>query len=214
MPYYLPLFAAAILCFVLGRGTIAEYIGIAVLAAAVFTLYFFRDPPRRIPQEPGAVVSAADGTVVAIETLGDSNHYGGECTRVSVFLSVFNVHVNRAPTDASVQDVIYKQGAYKNAMRADSSDLNESNAIWFETDAGPITVRQISGAIARRIICLPQQGQTVTKGQKIGMIKFGSRTELYLPTAADIRVTVGQKVRGGSTIIAMLHRDAQSAATE
>lgn len=176
--------------------------GIACLVLGIFTIYFFRDPKRNIPGDRLVTVSPADGTIVGIENLPSTPHFDGPCTRVSIFLSVFNVHINRSPFDGTVESITYKRGEFMNAMRADTTDVNESNTIRMKTDRGPMTVRQISGLIARRIVCKVEVGENLAKGEKFGMIKFGSRTELYLPTNAEICVTLKDKVQGGATIIA------------
>ncbi len=201
-PYYIPAIGLGLVVLVAAFGTPFWYLAFPLLAAGVFTLFFFRDPPRRISEEPSDIVSPADGTVVAIEELSNTEFYDGPCKRVSIFLSVFNVHVNRAPTAGMVTKVRYKPGGYRNAMRADSSELNESNAIRMDTALGAMTIRQISGAVARRIVCLAAEGDTLTKGERIGMIKFGSRTELYLPLDAEVAVSLKDKVHGGSTVLA------------
>lgn len=170
----------------------------------LFTSYFFRDPLRAIPADPSAVVSPADGKVVAIEDLAQSPHYDGPCKRISIFLSVTNVHVNRAPFEGTIRQIKYKPGEFLNAMRADTTDRNEANAVWMDTPKGPMTVRQISGLIARRIVCIAKPGDKIEKGQKFGMIKFGSRTELYLPVSAEITTKVGDKVAGGESILARM----------
>ena len=201
-PYYLTLLGVGACVAVLLYGTAYWYLALPLPLAGLFTLYFFRDPPRRIAQPDEAVVSPADGTVVAVEELGETPFYDGPCTRISIFLSVFNVHVNRAPQSGAIVKIRYKEGIYKNAMKAESSRVNESNAVWMETDSGPMTVRQISGAIARRIVCVPKEGDTLAKGEKFGMIKFGSRTELYLPPGTEITVQKGDRVRSGSSVVA------------
>lgn len=165
-------------------------------------LLFFRDFPREITALPNELVSPADGTVVAIEDLAETPHYEGPCRRVSIFMSVFNAHVNRAPYEAVVREIRYAPGQYANAMRPDSSQINESNAIWLTTPKGPITVRQISGAVARRIVCPIRAGMSLAKGEKFGMIRFGSRVELYLPPGTEVCVTLKQKVFAGTTIMA------------
>ncbi len=175
--------------------------GIALVAGA-FTAYFFRDPSRQIPGDAKTVVSPADGTIVAIEDLQSTPHYDGPCKRVSIFLSVFNVHINRSPFEGTVEAITYKPGEFKNAMRADTTDVNESNTVRMNTVHGPMTVRQISGLIARRIVCKVEVGESLAKGEKFGMIKFGSRTELYLPTNAEICVTLKEKVQGGASVLA------------
>lgn len=203
-PYYLPPLLLGLASLPFTSGTSLVYLSAVVLAIGAFVLFFFRDPPRRLPTDPKAIISPADGTVVAIEELAESPHYPGPCTCVSIFLSVFSVHVNRAPYDCEVRDLRYAKGRYMNAMKAESSKVNESNAVWLDTPAGPMTVRQISGAIARRIVCIPQIGEKLAKGQKIGMIKFGSRTELYLPPGVKIETTLKSGVRAGATIIARI----------
>lgn len=175
---------------------------IPVWLLALFTLNFFRDPPRTITQDPDEIVSPADGLVDGIENLDDSPYYDGPCTRISIFLNVFNVHINRAPDDSTIQSITHKDGEYRNAMDPYSAQVNESNWLHLDTPHGPMTVRQISGAIARRIVCPAQKGEKLKKGEKFGMIKFGSRTELYLPTNAEIKVQLKDKVKGGATIIA------------
>ena len=202
--YYLPLLGAgSLLC---GVAVIAgqPVLGAIALAPGLLALNFFRDPPRRIPADREAIVSPADGKVVSVERLEETPHFDGPCRRVAIFLNVFNVHVNRTPAHSGVRRIEYKEGEFKNAMNPESSKVNESNAVWLDTEHGPMTVRQISGAIARRIVCVPGVGETLEKGQKFGMIKFGSRTELYLPLEAEVVVTPGMKVRGGSSVLAKM----------
>lgn len=205
-PYYMPLLAAGVLLAVALPGIWKLYLAVPLLGAGIFVLCFFRDPERAASDDPDAIVSPADGTVVGIEALDDSPYYDGPCTRVSIFLSVFNVHVNRAPADGTIVRVEPREGRYANAMRADSSQINESNAIYMDTPHGPMTVRQISGAVARRIVCACAPGDAVAKGARLGMIKFGSRTELYLPPGAEVAVGLKEKVRGSSTVMARLPR--------
>lgn len=201
-PYYVPLFVIGVVLFgALFQGGL-WYLSMPFFAVGLFVLYFFRDPRRVVKASPGEIVSPADGKVVGIEELKSTPYYEGPCQRISIFLSIFNVHVNRAPASGQVGKVQYKPGGFRNAMRADASELNESNAIWVETPFGPMTVRQISGAVARRIVCVLDAGQELVQGQKIGMIKFGSRTELYLPPETEVCVRLNQKVHGGTTIVA------------
>lgn len=207
LPYYGTLGAIGLVLILVLLPFGLWWIGALVLGLAAFTLNFFRDPVRVVPADPGAIVSPADGTVVAIEDLDETEHYRGPCRRISIFLSVFNVHVNRSPYDGQTTQVLYKEGRYMNAMSAESSKVNESNAIWMDSAEGPITVRQISGAIARRIVSLPKAGERVVRGQKIGMIKFGSRTELYLPAGTKVCVELKDKVRGAATIVARFERE-------
>ena len=176
--------------------------GLALLLLGVAILLFFRDFPREITAGPNEVVSAADGTVVAIEDMEETEHYDGPARRLSVFMSVFSAHVNRAPYDGVVRAVRYAPGKYVNAMKAESSKVNESNAVWMDTERGLITFRQISGAVARRIVCPATPGMRLAKGEKYGMIRFGSRMELYLPPDTEICVSLGDKVYAGTTVVA------------
>ena len=175
----------------------------AAVAAGVLTIgvaSFFRDPRRQVSADPRQIVSAADGKVVSV--IPDPEGFPRGTRRVSIFLSVFNVHVNRSPVAGRVTDISYTPGSFLPAFRAKASELNEQNLITLETEHGPLAVKQIAGLIARRIRCWKKPGDTVGKGEKIGFITFGSRVEMFVPTTADLRVAVGDKVRGGTTIVA------------
>ncbi|MCK5861802.1 MAG: phosphatidylserine decarboxylase family protein [Candidatus Hydrogenedentes bacterium] len=178
------------------------WLGIPVLLFACGTLLFFRDFPRTVTGISGEVIAPADGTVVAIEEIEETPHYDGRCLRISIFMSVFNVHVNRAPCDCTVRDIRYAPGAYKNAIKEEASRVNESNAVWLDTQWGKVTVRQISGAIARHIVCPVKLGTALKQGEKFGMIKFGSRVEVYLPTDTEALVELKQKTCAGITRLA------------
>ena len=199
-----PLLAAAVLLVWLG----CPWCWLAIVPAVLLALllYFFRDPPRRVPDEPDAIVAPADGTVVEVTQLPHYDFLDGPAVRIGIFLSVFNVHINRAPCAGRVVETHYQPGAFLNAMNPASAERNEFMWIGFEEPAAPhrrFAVRQISGLIARRIVCTLQPGMAVTRGEKFGMIKLGSRTELMLP-AGDVEVVVrpGDKVRAGSWIVA------------
>ncbi len=185
-------------------------LALLVVPVLIWLFAFFRDPERPIPAEQHAVVSPADGVVSDITPLDHVEALGGAGIRIGVFLSVFNVHVNRSPCDGRVASVVYKPGKFINAMKhGAASDQNESNTVVLLEPNGerPIAVvKQIVGLIARRIVCTVSPGDRVTRGQRIGMIKFGSRTELYLPEwlKPRIQVKVGQSVRGGADIVAIL----------
>jgi len=202
--HFLPALLMACACaYFAHRGVSALWVGAALLGFyGLFSLFFFRDPPRTVTAEANEVVSPADGTVVGIEDLDDSPYYDGPCRRVSIFLSVMSVHINRAPFEGSVEAVVYRPGRFKNAMKPESSHCNESNAVWMATAQGPMTVRQISGAVARRIVCPVSEGVVLAKGEKFGMIKLGSRTELYLPRSAQVCVKMKQKVYAGTSKVA------------
>lgn len=168
-------------------------------------IWFFRDPPRQVPADPAAVVSPADGTIMELAVVPAEGFPEGKAFRVGIFLSVFNVHINRAPLAARVTRMRYFPGRYLNALKAASARENEQLWIDLEEEGTgmPVRVTQISGALARRIVCELKAGQAVQKGEKFGMIKLGSRTELYVPTAVafETAVKVGDKVRGGETIL-------------
>ena len=169
-------------------------------------VYFFRDPSRRVPQEPGLLVSPADGKVVEVTRLEHDQFLGGPAVRIGIFLSIFNVHLNRSPAAARVIALRYSPGEFLNALRPESAGKNENTWIGLEEETPPhrrLVVRQISGAIARRIVCALRPGEVVARGQKFGMIKLGSRTEVYFPAASKVRlrVRVGDKVFAGRTIL-------------
>ena len=185
-------------------------LALIILPILIWLFAFFRDPERPIPVDQHSMVSPADGKVSDITQLDHDDLVGGPCVRIGIFLSVFNVHVNRSPCDGKVINVIYKKGRFINAMSHNrASEENESNTIVLaEPESGkPIAVvKQIVGLIARRIVFAGRVGDYLTRGQRIGMIKFGSRTELYIPTwlKPQIKVEVGQTVRGAADIIALL----------
>ena len=207
-----------------GLGFVFAPLALVVLPAIIFLFAFFRDPERAVPSEQHAVVSPADGTVSDITELEFDPLIRGPAVRVGIFLSVFNVHVNRSPCDGRVLSIEYKKGKFINAMRHDeASDENESNTIVLAEPNGdrPIAViKQIVGLIARRIVCTTTVGEQISRGQRIGMIKFGSRTEVTLAKFLDPKVTVkvGQSVRGAADVIALLnnpiHTTAQAPANE
>ena len=160
---------------------------------------FFRDPRRDVPSDSRLILSPADGKVVRVSSEGA----GGARHCVSIFLSVFNVHVNRAPVAGRVAEIRYTPGSFLPAFREKASDLNEQNLITLKTERGLVDVKQIAGLIARRIRCWKNPGDAVAQGEKIGFITFGSRVDLFLPPEADLRVAVGDRVRGGTTVIAV-----------
>lgn len=185
-------------------------LSLIVLPVLIWLFAFFRDPERAVPEEQHTMVSPADGVVSDITEIDHDPLLDAPAIRVGIFLSVFNVHINRAPCDGCVVDVIYKKGKFINAMRhGEASSDNESNTLVLaehEGDRRVAVVKQIVGLIARRIICTSKVGDHVKRGDRIGMIKFGSRTELYIPKWLDpkIEVAVGQKVRGAADVIARL----------
>lgn len=203
--YAAPLVAAAIL---LGWLTYPAWALIPILLAAFF-LWFFRDPERAIPADPGAVVSPGDGKVTDISpvTVGAQQQ-----TRISIFLNVFNVHVNRSPIKGVIKDVRYQRGKYLNAMNQASAEENEQNIVTVqgEGDANGQTVvfKQIAGLLARRIVFHPKVGDRLERGQRVGLIKFGSRVDVLLDSSTTVNVKVGDHVKGGSTVLAYLPQPA------
>jgi phosphatidylserine decarboxylase len=189
---------------VFGFGFAWTWLWILAILGLTIVLGFFRDPPRRVPRIPGAVVSPADGRIVSITPNQDphAGPLGGPC--IAIFLSVFDVHVNRAPFDGAVHRIHYVPGMHLDARDPQAARRNESNWIYITCGRLELTVRQIAGLIARRIVCRVREGQPLRRGQRLGIIMFGSRTELYLPPEARVQVEVGQMVKGGLSILAFL----------
>jgi phosphatidylserine decarboxylase len=203
--YAFPLIAAAIL---LGWLASPVWAVLPILLAAFF-LWFFRDPERAIPQEAGAVVSPGDGKVTDVSPVVVR---GEKQTRISIFLSVFNVHVNRSPIAGVVRDVRYQRGKYLNAMNQASAELNEQNIVTVEGDGQTVVFKQIAGLLARRIVFNPKVGDTLQRGQRVGLIKFGSRVDVLFDASARVNVKIGDTVQGGSSVLAYLQPQGELAA--
>jgi len=169
------------------------------LLLAAFFLWFFRDPERTIPAVQGAIVSPADGKVTDVSVVEKN---GRPQTRISIFLNVFNVHVNRSPISGVITDVKYKTGEFRNAMGAISAELNEQNVVTVQGDAGTVVFKQIAGLLARRIVFTKKIGDRVAMGERVGLIKFGSRVDVIF-TDAEMKVRVGENVKGGSSVLAV-----------
>jgi phosphatidylserine decarboxylase len=172
-------------------------------AAGAFLTYFFRDPDRQIPQEPDIVVSPADGRVMIAGPSDGRWAPPGEWQQITIFLSPMDVHINRTPVDGRVTRIDYRSGAFLPAYHEGSND-NELNEIWIDHKGQTIVYRQVVGILARRIVCRVREGEVLERGQRIGLMKFGSRMDVFLPPAAELRVRVGERVVGGETILAML----------
>ena len=168
---------------------------------AIFVVQFFRDPPREVPQQANAVLAPADGRIVKVEKAHDP-YTGRDALLISVFMNVFNVHSNRSPVDGTVERVEYSRGSFVNADLDKASTENERNAIVIHLDGERITVVQVAGLIARRILCYVKAGDRLARGQRYGFIRFGSRVDVYLPLTARPRVAVGDRVAATSTILA------------
>jgi len=186
------------------------YLGwtVAAVVAAVLTLFiawFFRDPDRQSPEGDDLLVSPADGRVIRVDTGVYDEYLPGECRKVSIFMNVFNVHVNRIPLDGVVEKVVYTPGRFINASFDKASENNERNALTLRTSSGMrFVVVQIAGLIARRIVNCAQTGSRVHRGERYGMIQFGSRLDLYLPVTCRIRVREGDRTRAGITVIGQM----------
>ncbi len=175
-------------------------------AILIWVLCFFRDPERSCPSDTNLLLAPADGQITDIEKVENNDFIGGAALRVGIFLSIFNTHINRAPCNVKVEQITYKKGKYKNALNPESARVNESNELNLVRTDGPqdrLIVRQISGAIARRIVCDTTEGSELAGGEKFGMLKFGSRTELYVPLSENAKcmVKIGDKVKAGLTTL-------------
>ena len=188
---------AAVVFFLTGSPSLT----VPPLLLAAFFLWFFRDPTRKITTEPGAIVSPADGVVTEAEWVETTQ---GSKLRISVFLNVFDVHVNRSPIEGTVSLVEYREGGFMNAMTPESSLTNEQTLIQIQGDGYDVSLKQIAGLLARRIVCNVKVGDHVERGQRIGMIKFGSRCDVLLPAEATLKVRTGMRVKGGSSVLAVL----------
>src|SRR5947199_7483378 len=176
------------------------YAAAAVLVfLALFIFSFFRDPERVIPSEPGAVVSPGDGRVVVVT---EEENAGRPGKRVSIFLAVWNVHVNRSPATGTIAKLEYRPGKFLAAMRERASMENEQNVFTLSTDAGEMVFKQIAGLLARRVVSWKKAGEKVARGERIGLVRFGSRVDVWLPKGAEILVKTGEHVKGGSSLIA------------
>ena len=190
---------------------VSPWLSMLFLLLIFCTVAFFRDPDRVSPIDPNLIVAPADGSVRDIVELDESEVFKAKTRRVGIFLSIFDVHTNRAPIDGRIVYRQHREGLCLDARRADCSEKNESMTWAFENPRATIVVRQLTGAIARRIVAWAEIGDELKKGERFGMIRFGSRTELYLPLNAELLVKTGDHVLGGSTIIARLPQTPEQA---
>jgi phosphatidylserine decarboxylase len=171
----------------------------------LFVCYFFRDPDRVIEEGEGYLSSPADGKVIFADVVDANPYVEGKCFKISIFMNVFNVHVNRVPFDGTIKAIQYHPGKFFNASLDKASEHNERNALVIETESGvTFATVQIAGLVARRIICGVKEGDKISRGRRYGMICFGSRLDLYLPTDFDCRVSIGDKVSAGTTVMGVL----------
>jgi phosphatidylserine decarboxylase len=174
-------------------------VALVLVLLALFVFSFFRDPERVIPPEPGAIVSPGDGRVVVVT---DEEYAGRPGKRISIFLAVWNVHVNRAPAAGVISGMEYRPGKFLAAMRERASMENEQNVFTLSTDAGEMIFKQIAGLVARRVVSWKQEGEHVARGERVGLVRFGSRVDVWLPKDAEILVKIGENVKGGSSVLA------------
>jgi phosphatidylserine decarboxylase len=196
--YALAFIAVAVL---LGLFTHIWALAIIPLLLAAFFAWFFRDPERQIPQAAGAIVSPGDGKVtdiVRVEVKGEPR------TRISIFLNVFNVHVNRSPIAGTIREIVYQKGKFGNAMGSVSAEANEQNIVTVEGDGHTVVFKQIAGLLARRIVFTKKVGDVLARGERVGLIKFGSRVDVIFTSEAEVAVKIGDHVAGGSTVLAVV----------
>jgi phosphatidylserine decarboxylase len=195
---------AVLIVLALAGAFFSGWISLIFLILILYTFFFFRDPDRTVSADPSAVVAAADGLVKDISELEENEVLKTKTRRIGIFLSVFDVHTNRAPIDGRIIYRQHREGLCLDARSPDCAEKNEAMTWAFQNPRATLVVRQLTGAIARRIVAWADVGDEIRKGDRFGMIRFGSRTEVYLPLAADVLVKVGDHVAGGSTIIARL----------
>lgn len=180
---------------------LAPWAAAPLLAAGLFLMFFFRDPERQVPTAPGLMVSPADGRVVEVR---EGERDGRACQRVSIFLSPLNVHVNRSPVAGQIREVQYAPGRFYAAWKEEASIENERNTITLDTEGGPVVCKQIAGVLARRVVCWKKSGESVSRGERIGLMKFSSRMDVIMDPAWELAVKAGDRVVGGVSILARL----------
>lgn len=199
-----PFIGGALALAVIATFAVSPGVGLALVVLACLLLFFFRDPERVITQAADVVLSPVDGRVIVAGAPTGPDCPAGSWQQISIFLSLMDVHVNRMPVGGRVTKVRYHPGRFLPAYRLDAGDLNEYTEVWVDRGGQPIVVRQVVGVLARRVVCRTKAGDEVQAGQRFGVMKFGSRMDVFLPTTADIRVKVGDYVVGAVTIIAGL----------
>jgi phosphatidylserine decarboxylase len=202
----LPPLLLGILALAFGTA-LASGLGIVLIGLSLFVFHFFRDPERDIPTGAGVVVSPADGRVVVIK---EEESGGRPGKRISIFLAIWNVHVNRAPAAGTITKLEYKPGKFLAAWAESASFENEQNVFTMASEHGPLVCRQIAGWVARRVVAWKKAGDLVGRGERIGLVRFGSRVDLWLPENSEITVRVGQNVKGGSSILARILKEVPS----
>ena len=196
------LMAGAIALWVYWRHFLTAALAIFLIAVLLFLVYFLRDPERQPPAGDGLFVAPADGRVVAVQQTEEPIFLQGPATQISIFMSLLDVHVNRAPMSGEVAFQEYRPGRFLPAYRHEASDENESNLLGLVGGETQILIKQVAGILARRIVCWPSIGQRLARGQRFGLIKLGSRVDLFLPPDVEVLVAIGEKVRAGETVLA------------
>jgi len=182
-----------------------NFITLLLLALTLFTVYFFRNPERVIPAGENLVVAPADGKVIFVGEVEEPRYFKERVTKVSIFMNVFNVHVNRVPCEGKVVEMYYQKGEFLNASLDKAADCNEQGGILLETDSGKrLLFVQIAGLVARRIVTYPEIGDVLARGMRYGLIRFGSRVDIYFPKGSDVQVTLGEQTVAGETILGTL----------
>jgi phosphatidylserine decarboxylase len=204
-PAGFPFIAVSALVAAVAGATVGWMLAAPFLVLCGLFLFFFRDPDRQVKSRPDAVLSPADGRVLVAGPAVAEASPPGEWQQISIFLSPMDVHVNRIPVSGKVTSVSYQPGRFLPAYHRDAAAANERSEIWIDHDGQPVVARQIVGVLARRVVCRLQPGATVHAGDRYGVMKFGSRMDVFLPVTAAIQVKVGEPVRGGETVIAVLH---------
>jgi phosphatidylserine decarboxylase len=199
-PFIIPLVLITVLLLAFGW----KNIGCVSLALTLFILFFFRDPDRSVPEGKDVVVSPADGKVIVVKDIYEPDYLKQDVKQISIFLSVFNVHVNRAPCGGTVETVRYNPGRFHVASVDKASLDNEQTAVVITNGKYKVLVKQIAGLIARRIVCYAKPGDTVKTGERYGLIRFGSRVDIFLPKEAELKVKVGDRIKGARDIIGVL----------
>jgi len=201
-PFILGAATLTIVVFALG----GRYVTILPLILTLFMFYFFRDPDRTIPTDPDVFVAPADGTIIVINDVFEPEFLKKNTKKISIFMSPFNVHVNRSPSDGTVKQVVHRKGKFKAAYSDDAAQINENTSMVLDTAHGPVLVRQIAGLIARRIVCRVKEGVELEQGERYGMIKFSSRVDIFLPEIVSVEVSMDDSVKAGETVLARISR--------
>jgi phosphatidylserine decarboxylase len=201
-PFVIIFALVTVLVYIFGK----PWVAVLTLIITLFMALFFRDPERKTPGDKGIFVSPADGKVILIKNVYEKDYLKSESKEISIFMSIFDVHVNRVPCDGTVNQVEHFPGQFLAAYKDAASIKNENTIMVLEGNNGKVLVRQVAGLLARRIVCKAKAGDVVRRGERYGMIKFGSRLDIYLPKDTEIKVKLGDKVKAGETVVGILRQ--------